>query len=179
MKKCKSSQICTAFSLVEVAMDLAIGALALVSLIGILPQFMEYERDSADQTAIGTIMGDIHDRLEGEEYKEGVPSISPIFYNQQGGYWASEIAEAEAKDTPMQLDRRFFRGEIELVKPVGDSALSESSMAVKIDFFWPLDDEGLPLGDKKPKASVTYYVTTLTGPDWEEIDSTYKPKIEY
>jgi len=178
MKRGQSPQIYAGFSLVELALSLAICAVALVSLLGLLPQFMEYERDSADQTAIGTLMEDIHDRLEGQEFKEGVPSISPIFYDQQGGYWDPDAVN-ENSDGPLILGRKFFRGDIKLVKPAGSTNSTNSPLVIKIDFYWPIDSDGNPLGDKKPKTSVVYYTTTLTGPDWEEIDPEYRPKIEY
>ncbi len=159
-------------------MAMTIGAVAMVSLISILPQFMKYERESADQTAVGMIMEDIHDRLEGQEFKEGVPSISPIFYDQRGRFWDPSEAK-DASDGALLLDGKFFRGDIKLVKPASSLIAPNSPLVIKIDFYWPLDKEGNPLGKKKPKASVTYYATTLTGPDWEDIDPDYRPKIEY
>jgi len=178
MKKNESFQNYAGFSLVELALSLAICAVALVSLMGVLPQFMKYERESADQTAIGSIMEDIHDRLEGQEFTEGVPSISPVFYDQGGQYWDPDKTNGNRSDENI-LTRKFFRADIKLVKPTGASSSSNSPLVVIIDFYWPVDSEGNPIGDQKSKASVTYYTATLTGPDWEEIDPDYRPKIEY
>mgnify|MGYP000503374235 FL=1 len=48
-----------AFSLVEVVLSVGIAAIALVSLLGMLPYAMESSRDGADQTAIGTVLEDV------------------------------------------------------------------------------------------------------------------------
>jgi len=178
MKKGESPKAYAGFSLIEVALALAIASMALVALISMIPQFLKYERESADQTAIGTIMEDIHDRLEGQPFKVGVPSISPIFYNEKGRYWDPVTAKDNPDDSPL-VNRKFYRGDIKLVKPADSIADSKLPLAVKIDFYWPLDEEGNPLGDKMPKTSATYYITPLTGPDWEKIDLNFIPKIEY
>ena len=45
---------------------------------------------------------------------------------------------------------------------------------------WPVNPaDGEPMGEGNPKSSVTYYLTTLTGPEWEVIDEEYQPKIEF
>jgi len=178
MRKCRGSETRAGFSLIEVALAVAIASLAVLSLIGILPQSLEFERNSTDLTAIGTIMEDIHDRLEGQELKEGIPSISPIFYDMRGRYWDTS-EDRDAPDTSTLVDRKFFRAEIKLVKPMNASTASTPPLVIRIDFFWPIDDEGNPIGDGQPKSGVTYYTTALTGPDWEEIDPLYQKKIEY
>ncbi len=178
MKKCKPIEALGGFSLVEVTLAMTIASLALLSLIGLLPQSMKFERASADLTAIGTIMEDIHDRLEGHDLKQGVPSISPVFYDMRGRYWSRPLNKNTPDASPL-LDRRFFRADIKLVEPANASTASSPPIAIRINFFWPLDDEGKPIGDKKPKSSVTYYTTALTGPGWEKIDPDYRPKIEY
>ncbi|NOY00218.1 MAG: prepilin-type N-terminal cleavage/methylation domain-containing protein [Verrucomicrobia bacterium] len=178
MKKCQPSQVDAGFSLVEVSMALAIGALAMVSLISVLPQLMKYERESADLSVVGMIMEDIHSRLEGQDFKEGVPSISPIFYDQRGRHWAPS-KDNELSEVDLSRDEKFFRGDIKLVNGADSSTSSNSSLVIKIDFFWPVDKAGNPLGKQKEKTSVTYYTTTLTGPDWGSIDPNFQSKIEY
>ena len=54
---------CIAFSLVEVTFAMAVAAVAIISIIGMLPHAMEMSRDSADRTAIGTLMEDATDRM--------------------------------------------------------------------------------------------------------------------
>ncbi len=178
MKKCETIEARSGFSLIEVTLAMTIASLALLSLIGLLPHSMKFERESADLTAIGTIIEDIHDRLEGQPLEKGVPSISPVFYDMRGRYWSRGVSENSPDASPL-LSRRFFRADIELVESGNSSTSSIPPFAVRINFSWPLDDEGNPIGDKKPNSSVTYYTTALTGPDWGEIDPDYQTKIEY
>jgi hypothetical protein len=76
--------------------------------------------------------------------------------------------------------RRLYRAEVKIgtwkTKPAGTSALRP----VTIELSWPVDSKsGLAIGPGNPRSVVTYTATTLTGPDWTAIDTTYVPKIEF
>lgn len=162
----------SAFSLVEVTLAMGIAAVALVSILGMLPQAMKYGRDGADQTAIGAVLEDVHDRLKGSELKPGELAEGPFFYDQQGKF----LSEAESQE-----DSRFFRVEVGMEKPVAESGIEfpEQMYVATLQLFWPVDESGLPFDARKPRTTVTYPVTALTGPRWQEIDPTYRPKVEY
>ena len=163
---------CSAFSLVEVTLAMGIAAVALVSILGLLPQAMKYGRDGADQTAIGAVLEDAHDRLKGSECQPGELAEGPFFYDEQGKF----LAEAESKE-----DSRFFRVEISLEKPVAGAGTEfpEQMLVASLRLFWPVDQAGLPFDAREPRTTVTYPVTSLTGLGWEEIDPHYRPKVEY
>ena len=164
------------FSLVEITLAMGIAAVAMVSILGMLPQAMKYSRDSADQTAIGAVLEDVHDRLKGQNLVEGPALESPFFYDKQGRFWSANQGRPNTLD-----ERRFFRVEVRLTKPQSPPgiALPEDMLAAVVELFWPLDQRGEVIGRAKPKTTVTYMVTTLTGPDWQEIDPHYEPKLEY
>lgn len=163
----------TAFTLIEIVIAMAITAIALISLIGVLPVGLKNEKESLDHSALGTVFEDVHERLEGVILEAGVPdSVSPIFYDLQGVYIdPEEIGEVE-------LDR-YFRIEVELIEPAPEHNIN--ALAVKISAFWPVNeaDGNLITVDQEPGSQITYYAAALTGPGWNDTDPTYQPKIEY
>lgn len=168
------SRSCQGFSLVEVAIAISIAAVAIISVIGLLPGILKNERDSLDSTAVGTIYEDVHDRLEGVVLEEGVPEGSPFYYDLKGTYLDPDDSELTSE--------RFYLTEVELVKPIPPKDADDSStpkFAVKVSIYWPLKDDGTITQNQKPRSAITYFTTSLTGPDWQEIDSNYEPKIEY
>lgn len=166
------------FSLIEVVLAMGIAAIALVSILGMLPYAMESSQASADQTAIGTVLEEVHERIKGEVSKVGVVPGSPYFYDPQGRFWeegkGDRVAGAAGFD-------RFFRVDVELQELPSDGAFEHADdlLAAVVEISWPVDDEGNPLGRRNPKTTITYPLTTLTGPDWELIDPDYEPKVEY
>jgi uncharacterized protein (TIGR02598 family) len=140
---------------------------------------------------------------------EAKVEANPFYYDDQGLFLpipgASEqadIAAGGSADAQNSLDsllfRRRFRVDvrIETVLPANkpqDSPTSnmgeafgrdpdsvERVKAIIINLSWPVNPgTGEPMGNGNPKSSVTYYLTTLTGPEWEKIDPAYNPKIEF
>ncbi len=163
-----------AFTLVEVSIALAIAAVALISLTGFLSRALQDASDSADQTAVGSIFQDIHDRIEGSPLKEGPLPASPLYYDQRGVF--HEPAPDEPADGDVLTDR-FFRADVSLVRPA--DAADGDLFAVRVDVYWPIGDDGTPLRPEEPGASITYYTTARTGRAWPIIDPDHIPKIEY
>ena len=175
-----------AFSLIEITLAMGIAAIAMVSILGMLPQALKASRASADQTAIGAVLEDIHDRMEGQVLEEGPVPGSPFFYDEQGRFWEGEVRSIEDLDPNLKGagQQRFFRVEVELVRPRKSSspdevALPEDVLAARIAMSWPLDEGGDPVGPGNPRTTVTYPVSTLTGPDWKLIEPGFEAKIEY
>ncbi|MDF1852391.1 MAG: prepilin-type N-terminal cleavage/methylation domain-containing protein [Verrucomicrobiales bacterium] len=166
------------FSLIEVVLAMGIAAIALVSILGMLPYAMESSQASADQTAIGTVLEEVHDRIKGEPLEVGVPSGSPYFYDAQGRFWEEGVADREAGSVG---NDRFFRVDVDLQDLPSSVPFehSEGVLAAVVAISWPVDEAGEPRGRGNPKTSITYPLTTLTGPDWQVIDPDYKPKVEY
>lgn len=166
------------FSLIEVVLAMGIASVALVSILGMLPHAMESSRSSADQTAIGTVLEEVHDRIKGEPLEAGPVAGSPFVYDQQGRF---QGGSSDAGEVATGADQRFFRVEVELQEmPVdGLPPGADGLLAAVVEISWPLDESGEPRGSGNPKSVITYPLTTLTGPDWEIIDPDYTPKIEY
>lgn len=167
------------FSLIEITITLGIATIALVSILGMLPQALRLSRDSADRTAIGALLEDVHDRVEGQPLEAGTPEISPLFYDQQGKH-----VDPEAEVENPLVGGPFFRVDLSLrvtdesVKP-GHFRPDKEFYSMRIDVSWPLQEDREPLPDREPGVTIAYPVTTLTGPDWEAIDPEYVPKIEF
>ena len=175
MKTGISDTFHSGLSLVEVTFSMAIAAVALLAIIGMLPQALEMSQDSADRSAIGTIMEDAHDRLEGQPLEVGIPSVSPLFYDQWGRY----VEDIEQVENSL-MDRAFFRLELKISDIKGANAPQNISdlKAAEMKIFWPLRDDGSSMG-VEPKVGISYYINTLTGPDWQLIEPGFKPKIEF
>ena len=176
------------FSLVEITLAMGIAAVAMVAILGMLPQALKASRASSDRTAIGAVLEDIHDRIEGHVLEEGPLPSSPFFYDEQGRFWKGDSSEEEGGGEEIALiqvsPEKFFRVEVELVRPrqlqaEEANAVPDSLLAAKLSVSWPLDAEGVPVGTGNPKMILTYPVTTLTGPDWEIIEPEFQPKVEY
>ena len=106
--------------------------------------------------------------------RDGEIPISPLYYDEQGVV-INDDAAAE------NMFRRKYRVEVRLVTPSNANKPENTSglktLVVKIG--WPVDpNTGEVLGERDPITS-TFHVTTLTGTDWPQLDSQYKPKIEY
>ena len=175
------------FSLVEITLAMGIAAVAMVAILGMLPQALKASRASSDRTAIGAVLEDIHDRIEGHVLEEGPLPSSPFFYDEQGRFWMGEATEDSGGGAEIALKQvapeRFFRVEVELVRPrqlsEEENSVPRSLLAAKLSVSWPLNHEGTPVGTGNPKMVLTYPVTTLTGPDWEIIEPEFQPKVEY
>ena len=187
-----------AFSLVEITVALAIIATGLIAVVGLIPVGLEASRQSAEHTVTAIILEDVHNRLQGHPLKTGpletfrdIPGLvrpgSPFFYDDLGVYLPGET-RGGAAITPEERLRRNYRADVRIV-PVrrGGNADLETKLAdapgllaVVIEISWPLHPlTGEPMGAENPKTSVSYYITSLTGPEWERIDSDFKHKIEY
>ena len=163
------------FSLVEIALTIAILATVLVITIALLSPGLEAGMQSASQTVTGAILEDVHERLEGEPLIEGVPSKNPYFYDDQGIFIRADAA-------PDVLSRRLYRADVRIVKPHVSNIPEGTTgvMGVIVDLYWPINsDTGEIFANAEPGTSITYYLTTLTGPDWQRIDPAYVPKIEF
>ncbi len=183
-----------AFTLIEVTIALAIVATGIIAIVGMIPVGLKASRQAAEHTLTAIILEDVHDRLEGHvlrigpliETSDGRPG-SPFYYDKQGVYISPE------DDTEEDLFRRNYRADIEIVT-IETGALPTDSQgfdalvavanrdlkAVIIELSWPVNpNNGEPMGDDNPKSTVSYYLTSLTGPEWTTIDPNYEPKIEY
>ncbi len=163
------------FSLVEIALTIAILATVLVITIALLSPGLEAGMQSASQTITGAILEDVHERMEGEPLAEGAVAGGPYFYDDQGIFIAASAA-------PEVLARRIYRAEARIVRPSEANVPANTTglMGVIVDLYWPVHSaSGEIFADAKPGTSITYYLTTLAGPDWMRIDPSFVPKIEF
>jgi uncharacterized protein (TIGR02598 family) len=161
------------FTLTEIVLALAIVATAFIAVLGLLPAGLNQSRQAADSTVVAAIFEDLQNRLQGQKLQTGAASFSPAFFDDHGIFIPTSAA-------PTEQARRLYRAEVKIgtwqTRPSGTSALRP----VTIELSWPVDAKtGLALGTDNPKTVVTFTATTLTGPDWAAIDTTYVPKIEF
>lgn len=177
------------FSLVECLIALGIAAVVILTLLKIVPQTLDFQKEANDHSALAVVLKDVHHRIEGQILNEGPLSISPLFYDANGAFCGSgEPTEPQTDSTgsPQPEPHRFFRAEASLHRLRSHTEASGTGSppptgpwTVKLDLYWPLDDKGQPLGHSEAKTGLTWVVSTLTGPDWELIDPDYQPKLEY
>jgi uncharacterized protein (TIGR02598 family) len=164
-----------AFTLVEVAFSLAIVATGLVAIIALIPQGQQASQRSAEHTVTAIILEDVHDRMEGNVLEEGALPTSPFYYDAQGVF----IPDEEDEEAKL---RRNYRADIRIEEVKDRARIPDTSglKAAVIELSWPVAPlTGEALGKDNPRSTISYYLTTLTGPEWEMVDGTYEPKIEY
>jgi uncharacterized protein (TIGR02598 family) len=163
----------SAFTLIEIALALAIIATALVALLGLLPAGLDASRQAVNSTVVAAVLENVHIRLQGHPLKMGPAIFSPLFFDDHGIFIRPDAE-------PEELARRLYRADVQISewkeRPANTSALRPTTISLS----WPVDlRTGDALGTGNPKAVVTYGVTTLTGPDWQLIDRKYVPKVEF
>jgi len=172
------------FSLIETAIATGIIASVLLAVLALLPLATSAGVDAASKTAVGTLLEDFQERIEGEELS---PTLSTpiVFFYDEGGTFVDPTSS-----TYQPIDRRY-RAEAHLVEPTGQwyqpSDPDDTALALQVRVFWPVNpNNGDAMGEVDPQtgeippqSKVTYFVNTLTGRDWPNIDSSYRPKIEY
>ncbi|HSJ00842.1 MAG: hypothetical protein ACAI34_14535 [Verrucomicrobium sp.] len=168
-----------AFTLTEIVLCVAIISTVLVAVMGILPVGLDVSRKAMDHTVVATILEDVYNRLQGEVLTEAEASFSPAYFDDLGVYLLAPKDGTSIEDTERYFNRRTYRAQVNIVRWSTPPANTSQLHAVRVRLFWPLDGNGNPVGDPKPKAEVTFPVTTLAGSDWGNIDPQYRPKIEH
>lgn len=179
-----------AFSLVECVIALGIAAVVILTLLKIVPQTLDLQRIANDHSALAVVLRDVHHRIEGQALREGPLPIGPLFYDENGAFFHSGEPGTNLNSPTGKMTsdpQRFFRAETSLHRiqkepgpeGAGSPSQDEGLWIVKLDLFWPLDQDGMPLGDSGPNTGLTWAVSALSGPDWEIIDPAYHPKLEY
>ena len=168
------------FTLTEILLALGVIAIAFVGLLGLLPAGLNASRQAVDSTVIGTILEDMHNRLQGQPLVAGKPAFSPVLYDDHGAFISDALTappSAGAATLPPPIP--VYRAEVSVGTwyggnaPTGTSALAP----VTISLYWPVTASGNAVG--KARTVITYTTTTLSGANWTAIDSTFVPKIEY
>jgi uncharacterized protein (TIGR02598 family) len=160
------------FTLTEIVLAIAIIATAMIAVLGLIPAGLNASRDATDSTVVATVLADLNNRLKGEPLRGGVVSFSPAFYDAAGNFIQTD------PEKPITFRDVNYRADVEILewdsKPGGAAGLRP----VRLSLSWPVSTaNGEPIGPANPKAKVTFAVTTLTGPAWEEIDRKYVPKV--
>ena len=75
----------SAFSLIEVVLALAVSAIGLVAILGLLPQGLQASRDAADNTISATIVHDIFSTLRASPFLNATNVYSLGFTNEVNG----------------------------------------------------------------------------------------------
>ena len=170
------------FSVVEVMLALMIVAFALLTLMELLPVGLQSSRDATTSATIGHILEDAHERLEGHALEDGVPDSCPLYYDEEGIF----LPYLLEKDFGIKKDQSrpaVYRVDVRLVTPI-DEKIKERAPGLKaaiLSVSWPVNAEGEVPGGRQSQnyESVTYYVNSLTGARWSEIDDEFETLIEY
>jgi len=84
MKRCLTSRAASGFSLVEVALAVAIAALAIITLLGLLPQGLEMSRKTALMTNNSNILEQVTRDLENARFSMLPTQILTKYFSDQG-----------------------------------------------------------------------------------------------
>lgn len=168
-----------AFTLTEIALALAIIAVAMVGIIGVLPAGLNASRQAIDHTVVSTILEDIHHRLQNEPLKEGDLSFSPAYFDERGVFIPADTDSTDPEIAKEHKRNRLYRADVKITRWHERPANTGSLLPVVVEISWPLDGNGDAIGLENPKTIITSSVTSLTGPDWEKIDPQFTPKVEF
>ncbi|MEM7013968.1 MAG: type II secretion system protein [Verrucomicrobiota bacterium] len=167
------------FSLVEISIAIALIASVMITLMLVMGMASDAAGRATRLTTMGHILTDVHQRMEGAPLQDGPIQSSlsrngAFFYDVEGVF-VPPTAPVE------RLLRRTYRVDVTLSTPDAEQFPNAKGLkAVTMQMKWPVD----PLtGDHLAKGghnveSMTYFVTSLTGPSWEEVDSNYEPTID-
>ena len=159
------------FTLTEIVLALAVIATVFVGGLGLLPAGLTQSREAAESTVVSTILEDLNNRLRGEKLQKGVVSFNPAYFDDHGVFIPNDAAAAD-------LARRLYRADVAVGEWSKQPAGTGSLRPLTIRLSSPVDAKGDPVGVSNPKVVVTYPVTALTG-NWQAIDFSYEPKIEF
>jgi uncharacterized protein (TIGR02598 family) len=84
MKRCLNTHPASGFSLVEVTLAVAIAALAVITLLGLLPQGLEMSRKTAIITSNSNILEQIIRDLENARFATLPAEVQRKYFNDQG-----------------------------------------------------------------------------------------------
>lgn len=176
------------FSLAEVTICLGLIAVALVTVLGLLPTGLDTSRKAMDHTAVAAVLEDVYNRvmgtklvsdpLSGDQDIDFNPAsedeIDPAYYDSNGIYIDPALGQDELER------RRVYRVEAFTwaykTRPEHTSQLRSLTLALS----WPIHPKTGEAKEKgRDRVLFTFGVTPLTGPDWSEIDPDYLPRIEY
>lgn len=158
------------FTLVEIVITMAIIASALMAVLAVVPTGMDVSRSAMDHSVVATILEDISQRLQGEKLQVGPPAFSPAYFDEFGNYLRPDLPSDE-----LAL-KRVYRADIHIDNINNPPPHTSGLKAATIKLAWPLKPNGEPI-ESNQTLSVTWGVTTLSGPDWQLIDPNYEPKI--
>ncbi len=163
----------SAFTLTEIVLALAIIATVMVAVIGILPVGMDSSRQAASQTAVALILEDLHNRLRKEPLQQGTASFSPAYFDVHGVFINPNASQTEQT-------ARLYRADVEIANWQNPPANTSGLLIATIRLSWPVNAaSGEAIGTNNPRTVVSFGVTQLTGPAWQDIDPTFTPKIEF
>lgn len=106
MKRCSNTRTTSGFSLVEVALSVAIASLAIITLLGLLPQGLEMSRKTSLITNYSNILESIARDLDNARFTALPTGIQRRYFNDQG----TEILNAASEEI-------FFVAEVDPVQP--------------------------------------------------------------
>lgn len=178
------------FSLIEITIAITLISTVLLGFVGVMAMGVKAASDSTRRTILGSLIADVHHRIEGAEMKEGVIERSPLFYDEEGRFIPEEDEKEDSDDLPER--RKVYRVDVRLAKPdssqvvnrYGDEPIpinehASGLLAAIIELSWPVDEDGEVDKNTQNRDSMTYFVNTLAGMSWSEVDPEYKPVIEF
>ncbi|PTY01609.1 hypothetical protein DB346_12785 [Verrucomicrobia bacterium LW23] len=149
-----------AFSLVEVVIALGVVSFALIAILGMILVGMTSLKDSVADTSTSLLALNVREALVGKPCVAG--PLDPLYYDA-GARLQGGTADSDS----------FYRVDVTLAPP--NPAIAGSGMMVaSVVITWPAGAAG-EAGAQRFQTS--FYVTPLTGPGWQALDTNSIPKI--
>jgi len=165
-----------AFTLVEIVLVIGVISFALVAIIGVLPAGMNASKEATNQTVVSLILEDVHNRLQLQPLTPGLAAFSPAYFDDRGVYIITTANSASSGG----LANAYYRADITIGSWNNAPANTSSLRPVTVALSWPVNPgTGNAIGPKNPQATAAFGVTSLAGPAWQAVDSTYVPKVEF
>ncbi|MEM1294726.1 MAG: prepilin-type N-terminal cleavage/methylation domain-containing protein [Verrucomicrobiota bacterium] len=178
------------FSLIEITVAITLISTVLLGFVGVMAMGVKAASDSTRRTILGGLIADVHHRIEGATMEEGVIERSPLFYDEEGRFIPEDPEQEENSD--LEERRKVYRVDVRLAKldssqvvdrygdtPIPINEHASGLLAAIIELSWPVDEEGEVNKDTQNRDSMTYFVNTLSGMSWTDVDPDYMPVIEF
>lgn len=127
------------FTLVEVALALAVASMAIMSVMGLLPMLLDFERKNTATSLLPTLCSQVMGKLREEPYATTLPTGSRfLYFTDQGTFTAN------AQDAVYACEITHKALPVEAIRPGGAHPPTPGNhcQMVHMKFHWPVGTLG-------------------------------------
>ena len=134
MKPPSKQSLQRGFTLVEVALALAVASMAIMSVMGLLPMLLDFERKNTATSLLPAMCSQIMGKLREEPYATTLPTGSRLLYFTDQG-----TPTANARDAVYECEITYKALPVEAARPGGARPPTPGNHChtVQMKFHWP------------------------------------------